>query len=85
MKRNDEVKLQESIKELIQATVLKYYIPPKKPTRGEEDSERGTQPGAGAIRDIVSRGGPLSEGKKSVGFSTGGDFNKSATKENSKQ
>lgn len=64
------------IKEVIQATVLKYYIPPKKPTRGEEDSERGAGPGA--IRDIVSRGGPMSEGKKSVGFSTGGDaMNKS--------
>ena len=66
------------IKEVIQATVLKYYIPPKKPTRGDEDSEGGAGPGAGAIRDIVSRGGPMSEGKKSVGFSTGGDaMNKS--------
>ena len=53
---------------------MNYYIPPKKPSRGDDDdSDKGTSPskqaGMGAIRDIVSRGGPMSEGKKSVAFS----------------
>ena len=74
LQRNNEIKFQEKIKEVIQSTVLNYYIPPKKPSRGDdEDSDGGKSPskqaGMGAIRDIVSKGGPMSEGKKSVAFS----------------
>ena len=55
---------------------MKYYIPPKKPSRGDDESDgkphNQTTGTAGAIRDIVSKGGPMSEGKKSVAFSTAG-------------
>jgi len=52
---------------------LNYYIPPKKPSRGDDDdSSRSPNKAAdamAAIRNIVSSGGPMSEGKKSVVFS----------------
>jgi len=62
---------------------LNYYIPPKKPTRGEESSRSPDKSGGmGAILDIKSRTGPMSEDKKSVAFSNakGSQLEKSATK-----
>jgi hypothetical protein len=63
---------------------LNYYIPPKKPSRGDESSRSPDKSaGMGAILDIKSRAGPMSEDKKSVAFSNakgGSNLDKSGTK-----
>lgn len=43
---------------------MNYYIPPKKPSRGDDESEKSPNKtatlGMGNIRDIVSTKGPMS-------------------------